>query len=1124
MRSRRRLSCIGALGALVVAALSVVPPAEATAATAPAPVGDLSPAAAARLAQGPTQPVVVLFKDQLDSLPATPALAPVRRSALAAIQAPVVRELHQVRAAALHTYSLLDAVSGRVTRAEAARLAADPAVAAVVPDQTVRLDFGLPATAERASIAVERDAPASPRAGMGPAGTATSRACQPGPSGVELDPEALSAIHANGDLPGQSPNAATLGITGAGVTVAFIAEGFDVNQPNFTRPDGKSVFVDEKDFTGEGIGNATGGEASLDASSIAAQGTVRYTVPLSDGSSCTFRVLGAAPGASLVGLKAFANNYLATTTSLLEAIDYAVTTDHVNVLNESFGYNPLPDTMNDVIRMADAAAVRAGVVVDVSEGDAGATNTIGSPSTDPAVISAGASTTYRVYAQEAIAPGGVRFQGWEDDNLSSLSSAGFSEGLKGPNLIAPGDLNWVSCNPAPGQFGACISGGTSEAAPLTSATAALVIQAYRKTHGGATPSPALVKEIITSTATDLGLPADQQGAGLLNAYQAVLAAESVHTGAGSPQRTGATLLSTTSEIDATTTAGATVRRNVTITNNGSGTETVRFAARQLGQPHVLVATHLAPSAPSFQDRITFRVPPGTAYLAAHAATVSSDPNAVLDIDLVDPLGRLAIDGLPQGAELSSNVGVRYPDAGTWTAYVTYLSSQAPSVPVAFDATGQDWAAFGSVRPDEATLRPGASQTVTVAVPASRSAGDESAAFVATPSFGPALSIPVAVRALIPIRGGTGTFAAQVFGGNGRGGAPASTQFFELDVPRNAPELDVTTHYRNGPDNTYSLYLVSPQGEAIGHGSNQLMTGGTLVAPTTVTEGAAAAQVLDPAPGRWTIVVAFANPASGTAVSSLLTGTVGFAPVPLGAAGLPRSPAVRLRVGHAAWATVTVRNTSGAPEELFVDGRLDRMVSTVLPAITPATGITLPLGLDAQIPQWIVPTDTTGLLGQVDATAPVTFDMSPYLGNFGGELNGDPQVTAQSSGDSAIATWTDRVVTPGVWNLDPQLLGVFTTSGTPPETANLTLEATTRAFDPAVSSPYGDFWTATGSLHPILVGAGRTVRLQVRIDPRAPGVVHGTLYVDTLSTLDPFGNPIPAGDQIAAIPYAYRAVG
>ena len=139
---------------------------------------------------------------------------------------------------------------------------------------------------------------------------ATSTECPSDPAKPLLEPEALQLTHDAYD-DSSTPSAQQIA-TGKGVTVAFLADGLDINNPDFIRADGSHVIVDYQDFSGEGPNAPTpGGEAFGDASSIAAQGREVYDLsafvnpshPLPPG--CNIRVLGMAPGASLVGLKVF---------------------------------------------------------------------------------------------------------------------------------------------------------------------------------------------------------------------------------------------------------------------------------------------------------------------------------------------------------------------------------------------------------------------------------------------------------------------------------------------------------------------------------------------------------------------------------------------------------------------------------------------------------------------------------------------------------------------------------------------------------------------------------------------------------------------------------------------------
>ena len=101
-----------------------------------------------------------------------------------------------------------------------------------------------------------------------------------------------------------------------------MAEGIDIDNPDFIRADGSHVFVDYKDFSGDGRHAPTsGGEAFLDASAIASQGKTYDVshfgaVPLAP---LSYPGRGCRPRGVLVGIKIFAQNGYSTTSGILRA-------------------------------------------------------------------------------------------------------------------------------------------------------------------------------------------------------------------------------------------------------------------------------------------------------------------------------------------------------------------------------------------------------------------------------------------------------------------------------------------------------------------------------------------------------------------------------------------------------------------------------------------------------------------------------------------------------------------------------------------------------------------------------------------------------------------------------------
>src|SRR5450756_2559124 len=494
MKTARLWAVTGAVGlAISFTAAAAETAAAETVAAAPHPTpssfSKLSPSQVKALSSGKREPMVVVFDNQLTGLPANRAHEHAREATAASMQAPLVAQLKQVGATHITALSLLNAVAATMPAAEARALSRTQGVKAVVPDGTIIIGD---ATSTTKTVAASRE-----RKPTIPATAADGQQlCSASPGKPLLEPEALTSIHDASSNP-NDPNEASAIATGQGVIVGNVDADSLAGNPNLIRPNGQHVIIDAPDPTE----NVYSDEFNGDVSTIAAQGTVTYTyasqLPYSNiPANCTFRIVGDATGASLVTTGYFSDTnslgqIVAPESRVIAGLQQAVN-EGVNVVSESYGYGALPGANDDLLVPTNDAMVQAGVVVVESAGDSGSSGTVEAQADD--------------YTK-----------GWEDDSMTTLSSGGTAPNGAVVDLVAPGYLALAAVGagqvpPLPTEA----FGGTSQSAPFISGAAADVIQAYRDTHGGATPTPAQVKEILTSTATDIGAEADQQGAGLLN--------------------------------------------------------------------------------------------------------------------------------------------------------------------------------------------------------------------------------------------------------------------------------------------------------------------------------------------------------------------------------------------------------------------------------------------------------------------------------------------------------------------------------------------------------------------------------------------------------------------------------
>jgi hypothetical protein len=1142
MRFRFRLPAFITVAVLIPLGVSgLVAAAQPAARQFNAEPAALTVAQARLLAAHATDRSIIIFKDQLTNLPARGATLAARVSAARAAQAPVMAELTEVHATHVQSFQIINAIAATISPAEVQRLQANPAIAAVVPDTLRQLP-------PHSGASISGDSTTGPRA-TGTAATSAvasgdrsdQRVCPRDPARPLIEPESRGLMNVN---------AANKIVDGSGIKVGVVFGGVDVNNPDLVRKDGQRVIFDFQDFSGQGPNTAASGLAMNFVSLIAAQGNQVYDLskyvnqahPLPAG--CNIKIVGVAPGAS-VAVTNFGDDFANQiyNAQIVQTIQYEVMTDHVDVLVEPFGGTAFPNFFNDPAALADQAAVAAGVVVVASTGDTGTTSAgnIFSPGGVPGVIGVGASTALRSYRQTDGNGPNAGSAGWVSNNMSAQSGSGVNEfNPRTLDVVAPGDAAWGLCSTDTARFFFCTDpdngsspgistvASTNSAASEVGGVAALVLQAYAKTHGGAMPAPGLVERIIDAAATDLGAPAAEQGAGLVNALKAVRLAESVN--GARPQ--GSALLVDKTGLNATVNAGQSHTFSIGVTNEGSTPQTVTPTVS--GNPTTVSAdtgtVALSSSSPtsvgpagetdSFETR-KFTVPPGTDYLNGDIAWNDQVTGGVANEELFDPQGRLAAFSSTSGNQTGFvRVEVRRPTAGTWTAVIWTPGNAKYFGPVQFSYATEDFHTAGSVWPRSRTLAPGQSGTFQVTVTAGQP-GDESFSLHLGTGSSTDGAIPIVLRALVPISSsGRGTFAGTLTGGAQSGapdgGGPSTGTAgggqeltYQFSVPPGEPSLNVGIQLRDS-DYVLAGTIVAPfdQGLDLQTTANNANSPGATMQFFRRT----------PAPGLWTVSLVMLGAIDGAHLSEPFTGTVSFTAPKVLASGLPHSPGTVLPAGRPATATISVANTGNIAKDYFADPRLNKQAAVSLLGTNTVGGtdftqanLTVPQPVPGNAnPHFLVPTNTTKLVTTALGTLPLTMDVNSD--------DNDPEYLAVSSGNNAVAAFTSPEAAPGQeWiGIDPTGPFPAPVSGT----AHVTMVATTNAFDGAVTSSTGDAWALSfndqAAYTPLTLAPGQSGTITVTITPNAPKgtVVSGFIAVDT------FNKATSSGDEIINIPYTY----
>jgi subtilisin family serine protease len=335
---------------------------------------------------------------------------------------------------------------------------------------------------------------------------------------VWLDSKIHSNLDESAPLIG-APDAWELGLNGSGVKIAIIDTGIDASHSDFYFPNGTSKIeqtISFIDYDGDGIPDEPPND-------YFGHGTHVASIAAGTGAKSGGRFKGIAYGATLWNVKVLNKEGWGYLSWVIAGIEYATlgpdytpnTGDEADILSLSLGA-PIATDGTDPLSVACDRAVELGRVVVVAAGNEGPDYfTIGSPAAARSVITVGAAD--------------------KQDHLAWFSSCGPTIDFRiKPDVVAPGvniwaalakgsyieyaaNQSWLPAIDVDGdrRYDYVQLSGTSMSTPHVSGAVALLKQLNPDLK------PEDVKNILISTANDLGYNAYQQGGGRVNITSAI---------------------------------------------------------------------------------------------------------------------------------------------------------------------------------------------------------------------------------------------------------------------------------------------------------------------------------------------------------------------------------------------------------------------------------------------------------------------------------------------------------------------------------------------------------------------------------------------------------------------------